>query len=137
MKGKVLLWEWEYYSTTTCSDRVSLSPGIYGERLSRCFSCSRVILPPGGRLAIEMASGKVSLWGDSIYNTGMFVPIELHPISKFMVKIAIQEVQLPIVVVTSAEVSVLSERVYEKLGVKSSTKQHVDLVQAGENIKME
>ena len=44
---------------------------------------------------------------------------------------------MPIVVVTSAEVSVLSERVYEKLGVKSSTKQHVDLVQAGENIKME
>ena len=84
-----------------------------------------------------MASGKVSLWGDSIYNTGMFVSIELHPISKFMVKIAIHEVQLPIVVVTSAEVSVLSERVYEKLGVKSSTKQHVDLVQAGENIKME
>ncbi|XP_056003459.1 uncharacterized protein LOC130046578 [Ostrea edulis] len=65
------------------------------------------------------------------------VPIgQIRPTTGFMVEMVVQGVRLQAVVDTGAEMSVLSTRVYEELDPKPPIKQHVTLVQAGENARM-
>ncbi|XP_056011186.1 uncharacterized protein LOC130051924 [Ostrea edulis] len=61
---------------------------------------------------------------------------QIRTTTGFMVQMVVQGVRLQAVVDTGAEGSVLSTQVYEELDPKPPIKQHVTLVQAGENARM-